>query len=108
MQATEYPQRIERLVRIKRIDPLSLGKFSGVLCAVIGLIIGALFALGSLIGMAGIGGGRGGFFGLILGVGAIVFMPVFYGILGFIGGLFQGCVYNIAAGLMGGVDITVE
>jgi hypothetical protein len=108
MQANEYPQRVERLVRIKRIDPMSLGKFSGVLLAVVGLIVGVLFALASLVGMAGVGGGRGGLFGLIFGVGAIVFVPIIYGIAGFLGGLIQGYVYNIAAGLMGGIDITVE
>jgi hypothetical protein len=108
VQANEYPQRVERLVRIKRIDPISLGKFSGVLCAVLGLILGALVALSSLVGMAGIGGSRGGLFGLIFGVGAIVFLPIMYGIGGFIGGLIQGFVYNIAAGMMGGIDITVE
>lgn len=108
MQPNEYPQRMERQVRIKRIDPVSLGKFTGVLCAVIGLIAGALFALGSLIGMAGLGGGRGGLFGLMFGVGAIIFLPIFYGIFGFIGGLIQGLVYNVAAGMMGGIEIVVE
>jgi hypothetical protein len=108
MQANEYPQRVERLVRIKRVDPMSLGKFTGVLCAVMGLVFGALFALSSLVGMAGFGGSRGGLIGLIFGVGAIVFLPILYGIFGFIGGLIQGFVYNIAAGMMGGIDITVE
>jgi hypothetical protein len=72
---------------------LSLGKVLGAAYALLGLIIGALFALfsvlGSLLGVA-VGGpdaqGSDALIGLLFGVGSIIFLPLFYGILGFIGG----------------------
>ena len=40
-------------------------------------------------------------------MGALVAAPVFYGLLGFLGGLFTAAVYNVAAGAIGGVELEV-
>jgi hypothetical protein len=79
---------------VRRVGALSLGKVLGAVYALLGLIIGAFFALfsvlGSLLGVA-VGGsdtqGAEALFGVLFGVGSIIFLPIFYGILGFIGGL---------------------
>lgn len=46
--------------------------------------------------------------GVIFGIGAVVFMPLFYGVAGLIGGLIGSLLYNAAAGLFGGFVLEVE
>jgi hypothetical protein len=38
----------------------------------------------------------------------MIVIPIFYGILGFIGGLISGLIYNAAAGFMGGIELEIE
>ena len=75
--------------------------------AVFGLIIGFFFTLAALAGAGAIGAAGGGpaRLGLIFGVGAIILIPIFYGIIGFIAGLIGAAIYNIAASIVGGVVI---
>jgi hypothetical protein len=97
---------------IKRISPMSCAKVSGLLYAVIGLIIGACVSLvmttvGSLVPqedahMAGAA------IGLMFSAGAIVVLPIFYGVLGFIGGGVAAFAYNLVAGWTGGLELEVQ
>ena len=44
-------------------------------------------------------------------VGGIIMMiaiPIFYGIMGFIGGAIGAVIYNIAAGIVGGIKLELE
>ena len=52
---------------------------------------------------------------MLAGGGAIVFgllvmigIPIFYSIMGFIGGVIGALIYNLFAGLVGGIEIEVE
>lgn len=45
---------------------------------------------------------------MLFGVGAIIAVPVFYGIMGFIGGIIMAMLYNLTTGLIGGLEIEVE
>jgi hypothetical protein len=92
---------------INRVGPLSCAKIAGTLYAILGLIIGACFSLFALAGMSSDRTG-GAMFGVLLGVGAIVALPIFYGIIGFIGTIIMGWLYNVAAGIVGGVEIDVR
>ena len=44
----------------------------------------------------------------IFGIGAIVIAPVFYGVMGLIGGAVAAAVYNLVAGVAGGLDLEVQ
>ena len=44
--------------------------------------------------------------GLLIGVGAIVFMPVMYGLMGFLGGALMAFIFNLTAGVFGGIEMT--
>lgn len=98
---------------VRKIGVVSCGKVSGVLYALFGLLIGACVALFSLLGAGAMmaahdesgAGAMGGAFGAIFGVGAIILFPLFYGILGFIGGLITAFLYNVVAGMVGGIDV---
>lgn len=92
---------------IRRVGPLSVAKVAGVLYALMGLIFGACISLFSLVGSAFMpkDAGMGG---LLFGVGAIVALPIFYGILGFIMTLIMAALYNLVAGWVGGVELDVQ
>lgn len=96
---------------VRRVGVLSLGKVFGCLYALFGLLFGAIFALLSLVG-AGIGAASSGsneaFLGAIFGVGAVIILPIFYGIMGFLGGLLTAFLYNLVSGIVGGVELEME
>ncbi len=96
---------------VRRVRILSLGKVLGVLYALLVLIVGALFAIVSLLGAA-VGAANSqasdAFVGLLFGVGSVIFMPIFYGILGFVVGLIGALLYNGIARLIGGIEIELE
>ncbi|MFT3790006.1 MAG: hypothetical protein QM741_02810 [Rudaea sp.] len=90
---------------IKRINVLKLAIFQGALMAAFGLLAGLFFLLfGSMF--AGFGGHSGA--GLIGGIGALIFLPILYAIFGFIAGAIGAFVYNLVAGVVGGIEIEVE
>ncbi|MGD8395368.1 MAG: hypothetical protein PVF43_07820 [Candidatus Eiseniibacteriota bacterium] len=95
---------------VRRIAPLSLARIVGLLYAIIGILAGGLVALFSLFGAA-IGAANesgGAFISGLFGIGAIFFMPVLYGVLGFVGGLLVGWLYNVVAPVVGGLELTLE
>jgi hypothetical protein len=83
---------------------MSCAKVSGILYALIGLIVGALFSFVALIGAA-IGNSPEG---MLFGIGAIILMPIFYGVLGFVGGAIAAWLYNIIVGWIGGIEVEFE
>lgn len=97
---------------LKRIGVLSAGKISGLMYTLIGLLIGGLFSLLSLLGLAiggtGSSGSSDAAVGLIFGVGAVIILPVFYGVMGFVGGLISAALYNLLAGAVGGLELEIE
>ncbi|HEX9365855.1 MAG TPA: hypothetical protein VF921_04465 [Vicinamibacterales bacterium] len=100
---------------IRRIGVWSVSRLYGGISATMGLIIGAIFALvATLGGMAGAmrDSGSGGFasggLGAMFGVGAIVILPICYGVIGLIGGAIGAALYNLFAGMFGGIELETE
>jgi len=91
---------------IKRVGPMSVGKIYGVMCGAIGLLLGVLIAGVGALGsnFASASGGSGVPFAGF-GIAAIIALPVLYGIFGFIGGLISAALYNLFAGMVGGIEI---
>ena len=96
---------------ITRVGPVSLAKFLGCLYSCIGLIIGLIVAVlalfGSAIGAAASDSGVP-LLGAFLGMGAVIALPILYGIIGVIGGLVVGFLFNIVASMTGGLEIGLE
>jgi hypothetical protein len=105
------------MVQIHRIGIFSLGKVSAVLYALFGLL-GGLFMTGmSLLAMIFSGPSRSAyssyssygdsfdFMGIITGLGAVVCLPILYGILGFIGGIITAFFLNLALKFAGGLEV---
>ncbi len=94
------------MTTVKRIGVLSSGKVYAVISGAFGLLFGAFFSLASLIGFGlSTATGQEGAVGILLGAGAVVVLPIFYGLIGFVGGVIQAWVYNLAAGVIGGVEV---
>jgi len=93
---------------IKRFEPLSVGKIAGVLYAAVGLVVGVIVSLAATIG--GLAGRSefGAFTGGLVGIGAIIVLPIFYGVLGLLVAVIAAWLYNLAAGYVGGIEIDVQ
>ena len=85
--------------KVKRIGVLSLAKILGILYAIFGLIVGALFALLPLFGF------NADETGLSFGTASIIIFPILYGIMGFVGGLITAFFYNLIVGKVGGLEV---
>lgn len=89
----------------------SLVKVLGCIYASLGLIIGVLLAIASLLGAAvgsAVMGSSEPWVGLIFGVGAVIALPIFYGVIGCIVGLLVGLIYNFVAAKVGGLELVLE
>jgi hypothetical protein len=99
-------------MQLRRVGPLSCAKVAAVLYAAMGLIIGAVFSMIGLVGglaaSAAAEGASGAFMGVLFGVGAIVLLPLLYGVMGFVAGLLSAAIYNVAASRVGGVELELE
>jgi hypothetical protein len=93
---------------IKRIAPVSCAKITGTLYAILGLVLGAVFSLVSLAGGFASRANAGLGIGALLGTAAIVVFPIFYGLIGFLTTLIGAWLYNVLAGMVGGIQMDVE
>lgn len=100
---------------VKRIGVWSLAKISGLVYGGMGLIFGAIFGLFSLVGMgmASVAANQSGgaveaLFSMLFGAGAVLLMPLFYGLMGLVIGAITAFIYNLVARLVGGLRIDVE
>jgi len=94
---------------IKSIGPMSIGKVFALLQGVFGLVAGAFLALAGMLGaVAGGSDGPEGIVALLFGGAAIIILPVLYAIIGFVGGAVGALIYNVIAGLVGGIEVVLE
>lgn len=96
---------------LKSIGVLSCGKMMGIVYAILGLFVGGCVALISLSGVAiqQAQGGNGPMMPFMgVGVAAVILFPIFYGIIGFIGGLILALLYNAVASLVGGLELDFQ
>lgn len=101
---------------IRRFSVLSVAKMYSLLLFVVGLIIGVLYGLAFMIfGAAmstfatrGEGQAAGGISSIIIGVVIMIAFPIFYAVVGFIAGAIGALIYNMAAGVVGGVKFELE
>ena len=90
--------------RVQRIGVAQLAKIMGVLYLAVGVVIGVCFYLFSSMmpSSAMTSGFRMG------GIAALIGFPLFYGVLGYVGGAFMAWLYNLVAGWVGGLEFDVE
>ncbi len=97
---------------IKRLDVWSVTKVSVLMYALMGLVFGLFFTLLSLMG--GLfantlsSGSMPGWYTVIYGAGAVVVLPIFYGVLGGVMAAFFAWIYNVIAARVGGIRFELE
>jgi hypothetical protein len=90
---------------INRVGPLSAGKVVGLLYAIVGLGMGAVFSLASAFGAFNPGRADAG---PLFGMAAVVIFPVAYGVVGFLMTLVITWLYNGLTRLIGGIEIDLR
>ena len=97
---------------LHRIGVLSCAKVLGALYTGVGLILGFFFSLFGMLQSMFLGGtdlGSGAAaFGFLFGIGAIVLLPIVYGVMGFIAGALGAFIYNLVSGFVGGMELVLR
>lgn len=99
---------------IKRLGVFSVAKIYSVVMAGLGLVVGIPLGLimiilgGAIMSSAGREATMGG--GSFVGIGIfyMIGLPIVYGVIGFIFGAVGALIYNVAAGVLGGVEMELE
>lgn len=101
-------------LRIKKLGILSVAKMYGLMMLVISLIISIPYGLfimvfgAALLGTGGRGGLAAGGGSIIAGLLVMIGLPILYSAMGFVFGAIGALVYNLFAGMVGGIEIEVE
>ena len=93
--------------RIQKVGVGQLAKMLGILYFLMGFVFVALFAVFSRAWPGPGGAGMPGF-GFATGFGAVIIMPLLYGVFGVVSGALSALLYNFVAGFLGGVEIDLE
>ena len=102
------------MATVKRIGPGSAFKIGLITYAILGLVLGIFMAgisgiMGSLAGtlsQSAVPGAR--FLGFSTGLGAIIFFPIVYGLVGGVFTAIGAVIYNLVAGWVGGLEVDIS
>ena len=86
--------------RIRRFDPVQLGKVTGVLYGIMGLLFAPLFVFISMVAPKEAG--------FDFGIGFAIGIPVVYACIGAVMSMIGALLYNAVAGWVGGIEVEVE
>jgi len=93
--------------RLANVSPLKLGITLAVIYGIVSIVfLVPLFLVLSLVGAAN--GTKGGVVPFIFSGVFVIFLPIIYAVLGFIGGVIAAFVYNLVAKWTGGIEFTTE
>lgn len=99
---------------VRSVGVLSVAKISGCIYAVMALIFVPFVLMAGLMGALGALANSGSHDNPIAAFGAVgmvllaIFIPIFYGIFGFIAGLIGALLYNLMAKWVGGFEIELQ
>ncbi|MBK1877100.1 DUF3566 domain-containing protein [Pelagicoccus mobilis] len=97
--------------RLKRINPLQLGKILAAFYALASLIFVPFMLLFSLLAsVVQQSEGTAAQMPILLGMGAgfLIIAPIMYGVMGFVAGIIGAFLYNLIAKWLGGIEVEVE
>ncbi len=95
--------------RLANVNPLKLGITLGIVYGIISLVVVVpLFLIVSLAGVASAAKTNGQALPVVFSGVFLIFLPIIYAVLGFIGGVLAAFIYNLVAKWTGGVEFTTE
>ncbi|MCR9201876.1 MAG: hypothetical protein NXI04_24795 [Planctomycetaceae bacterium] len=94
------------VLSLRRVGILSVAMFAGTAAAAMALIFALMLMMFAGVGLAG--GNALTPAGVGAGVGFVVFAPIMYGIMGFIGGAVNAVIYNVIAEITGGIRMEFD
>ncbi len=103
MRKNEEDRPVFQKMMLKRVGVLSCGKIVGLLYFFAGIIVGLIFFFFALIGA--MTAPAEAMLGVLVSLLFIIFLPVFYGGMGFVAGLICGLIYNLIAQYFGGLEM---
>src|SRR5947209_12916867 len=101
-------------MQVRRVGIFSYAKITAVTTAAFGLIFGIIYGLiviifgAAILAGGGSNTGAAGAGSIVAGLLIMIGLPIFYGILGFIFGAIGALIYNVAAGIIGGLEMELE
>jgi hypothetical protein len=95
---------------LRRIAPLQLGKMLAALYGLISLIFIPFLLLAGVVGAFAPNAGKtpGAAITITIAIVMMIFVPIIYAIMGFLGGLLGAWLYNVIAARIGGIQLEVE
>ena len=93
---------------VQRVGPLSFAKIAGILYALVGLLLGAMISVVSILSSTFMPNEGSGSAGMLFGAAAVVALPIFYGVLGFVMSLIAAALYNLVAHWVGGIELDLQ
>lgn len=98
----------KHIMILRNVGILSCGKMGGAIGAGLGLALGSFFTLISLVATVLQNfTSRVSSQESIFMIGAVVFLPVVYGVMGFAVGIVSAFSYNLASSRLGGVEFDI-
>lgn len=101
-------------LRIRKMGVLSVAKLYAMMALILSLLISVPYGLIIMVfGVAMLGTGeKAGFAAgggsILIGLLVMIGLPIFYSVVAFVSGAIGAFVYNLLAGMVGGVEIEVE
>lgn len=92
-------------MKLRRVGVLSAFRVGFMFYGILGLLVGGLAFLGSVLGGAAGGGLAAGFGG---GLVVLIVAPLLYGLAGALVFMIMAFLYNVVASLVGGLELELD
>lgn len=102
-EAAKQTTAPDKYVAVKKVDPVSMGKYLGGIYLVIFMVVGVFMIIGGIVSLL-----MGEWELLLVGIGFATIGAAFYAAFGFVFGVIGGLAYNLVASKTGGVRIVLE
>ena len=97
------------MLRIKKINVMSLGKSMGTILGLIGFVVGIIIAILSFMGIPVTPQQQQMQVSpAIMGTTAVIIFPILYSMIGFTGGIMIAFFYNVTVKFSGGIKLETE
>lgn len=102
--------------KISKLKIFPFALFQGILTGLLGMVCGILYSIGGFIidSAVTLGWVSGAYwetpglsYGTLLAFGALVGMPLFFAVVGFVAGIIEAFLFNLLARWFGGINLSI-